>query len=83
MNQGQGGKGDIIGGKNQRVDGVSEEPRRGRPKSPAVCLRRTTEFTLTGVGVFAADEPGSRRRLWTGGDGAEVDFHAGVVQGTV
>ena len=34
------------------------------------------------MGIRAAGDPGSWRRLQTGGDGSEGDLRAGVVRGT-
>ena len=72
----------MVGDENQRVDGGSGDTLWCRPKTPAVCLDRTAEVTPTGLYICAAGDPGSWRRLWTGGDGAEVDLRAGIVRGT-
>ena len=70
----------MVVGENKRVDGVIADPLRGLQKAPAVCLRRTVEVTPTEMGIRAAGDPGSRRRLRIGGDGAEEDLRAGVVR---
>ena len=76
---GQGGRGELVGGKDKRVDGVCGDTLWGRPKAPAVCLHRTAEVTPTGVRIRAAGDPGSWRLLWTGRYGFEGDLRAGVV----
>ena len=58
-------EGSLLDAKIKRVDEVRGYPRRGRPKAPAVCLRRTAEVTQTGVGIRAAVDTGSRQLLWT------------------
>ena len=49
----------VATGQNLRVDGVCGNPFQGLPRAPAVCLRRTAEFTPTGVGIHAAGDPRS------------------------
>ena len=51
------------------MDGFGGDPLQGLLKSPAICLHRTAEVTLTGVGIHAA----------TGGDGSEGVLRSGVV----
>ena len=69
----------MVSREDQGVDGVSDDPSRGLPKAPAVCLRRTAEVTPTAVRICAAGDPRNWRRLQTGGDDAEGDLRSGVV----
>ena len=74
----RGGK-EMAEGKYQRVDGVRDYPCLGRPKAPAVFLRRTAKVPPAGVGFREEGDPSSRGIIWPSGGGSKGYLCASVV----